>query len=146
MELNHTAAGPTHSAMPLASMQQHERAAAEPLKLFIVTLHWAVDDHEEGDYCNSVWARNHDEAVRLIAEEMSQLSDSGCNNDKEREEFVAESVANASQYAATCVAEQVGIHLQELMSGPQRSMSTEADHDLATIMQILSKYGVVGKD
>lgn len=111
------------------------------LKLYLVTLDWNGNNDEEGDYCDKVWAKNADQAIKKLATDMAWHDDSGCETAKERKQFIADTVASAGPYAASLVASTVLSNCQDLMAGPKNEMSAVAAADFATIAAILKKYG-----
>lgn len=115
--------------------------SALDLTLFVVTLDWNVNNHEEGDYSDKVWARDEKEAVKFLAEEMAEHNDSGCETDAEREEFVKSTVASAHTHAAMRVTSTIITDCNELLAGPENKLSAEAAADLAALTAILKKYG-----
>ncbi len=133
-------AGATPPAV--VSAERAEEASSQPLKLFVVTLAWNPLDSGEGDYCDTVWAVDEDDAVKQLAEEMAQHQDSGTETEADRAKFVANAIDNASNYAALCVASQTASHLRDLMAGPGRVLGEEALADLASIRNVMAKYGV----
>lgn len=114
------------------------------LTLFTVTLPWNLNDAEEGDYCSNVWASDHDAAVRLLAEEMADLPDSGIDENDEagRQEFIEGIVSTASPYAAESVTSNIASNLSSLLAGPSGEMSDQAKADLQSIQVILSRHGI----
>lgn len=125
------------------SGEREVAAQYQPLKLFVVTLAWNPRDSGEGDYCDTIWAENDDQAVQLLAEEMANHPNSGTETAKDRARFVANAIEQASNHAALCVASQTASHLRDLFAGPGRVLGEEAIADLATIRSVLAKYGVI---
>jgi hypothetical protein len=142
MDLNVSTQDAVAQHLAIVSTERAEVGSSQPLKLFIVTLAWNPLDSGEGDYCDTVWAVDEDDAVKQLAEEMAQHEDSGAETAADREKFIANAIENASNYAALCVASQIASHLRELMAGPGRVLGEEALADLASIKGVMAKYGV----
>lgn len=111
------------------------------LTLFRVTLDWQQNDPEQGDYCTSVWAKDDDEAIRLVAEEMADHPDAGCDTKKERADFAAARIAEAGPYGTESVAAGLLRNIETLIAGPDRNMTKPGRQDYALIETILKKYG-----
>lgn len=109
-----------------------------------MALDWNSDNAEEGDYSIDVWATDPDSAIRITAEEMADHPDSGIVEDDVagRQAFIDDHVRAAGPYAAVSVADGILNILQDIMSGPERSMSTQARADFDIIRSTLAQYGV----
>lgn len=117
--------------------------AEVPLTLFAVTLPWNRNNPDEGDYSAPVWARDEDHAVRALAEEMANHSDSGCETEASRAKFAQAKVDFAPSYAAIRVASSALSDCRDLLAGPNREMTAEAAADFAALSAILKKYGAL---
>lgn len=85
-------------------------------KLYNVTLDWEPGDDEQGDYGTSVWARNEDEAIRLVAEEMADSSEVEHDDDADRAAYIERVIEGAGQFAAELVEDAVDRDLANLLS------------------------------
>lgn len=117
-------------------------AQENSLSLFRVTLAWNPNNATEGDYSANVWARNHDGAVRKLAEEMADNPDSRLDgpDDAARRQFIGDIVAGAGPYAASSVAAELLDNLGSLFAGPDQTMDGRSQSDLDTIKAILKQY------
>lgn len=109
-----------------------------PLQLFKVTLNWNPDDSSEGDYCNWTWARDHDHAIRQIAEEMADHEDSGIQDDETRSDFIENLIDDAKDRADAVerVVDGLLSDLEQLLMGPAGQMTFEVSDRLKAIKQI----------
>lgn len=123
-------------------MEKESKAAASALRLFCVILDWNPDNAEEGDYSDSVWAKDEDEAIALIAEEMADSGEEEFDTEAKRQEFIDGIIAGAGLYAATLVANDLPRSIEMLLAGPSSEMTPRAKKDYAKVMGILAKYGV----
>jgi hypothetical protein len=114
----------------------------KPQQLFLVTLDWNRYNQELGDYATTVWAADEKEAIRLVAEEMAEHEDSGCETDAERAEFVANRIAEAGQFAAELVGASLPNKIRELLAGPRSKMTKKAERHYERILALLAVYGV----
>jgi len=140
LERNSSEVGAVQRGVVLAARE--EAGVSEPMRLFVVTLDWNPEDSSEGDYSDTIWAKDEAEAIRALAEEMSQHNDCSADSDEDRAKFVENAIEKASTYAASCVASDTSAHLRDLMAGPGRVMSETALQDLAAVKDVLAKYGV----
>lgn len=107
--------------------------------LFCVMLPWNPNDSEEGTYETNVWAANADEAERLVAEEMADHSDSGCETDEERTKF-AQNLIDSGLSVITEVTEKVKSDVRDLLAGPGGDLEGQAKEDYETIVALLATY------
>jgi hypothetical protein len=115
---------------------------APPLQLYRVTLDWATDDDEQGDYCILVWATDDADAIRAVAVEMADSGEIVFDSKAERAAFIAERIDDAGVYAAERVADGLASTIHDLLAGPLRQMSAAAQADYDTILRLLARYGV----
>jgi hypothetical protein len=111
------------------------------LTLYRVTLDWCYGDPEQGDYCSSVWAEDDDAAIRLVAEEMADSGEVELDTPDERDEFIADRIAEAGPYGAEEVAASLLFTVRTLMAGPKNEMTADAQRDYERIAALLSRYG-----
>lgn len=114
----------------------------QPLRLFSVTLPWNPSDEEEGDYANKTWAVDEGAAVRNIAVEMSEHSQSGCETQEERDRFVASLIEAAGPYAADSFGDRILNDVYELLKGTDDAISQAAKADYDAVAAIMVKYGI----
>jgi hypothetical protein len=100
-------------------MSQANQAVVElkskPLNLFNVTLDWEPGDNEQGDYATSVWAVDHDDAIRRVAEEMADSGEVQHDSSTERAEYIERVIRGAGQYAASLVEDTLSNDLENLL-------------------------------
>lgn len=106
--------------------------------LFCVMIPWNPNNSEEGTYETNVWATNHDDAERQVAEEMADHSDSGCETDEERTNF-AQNLIDSGLSVVTDVSEKVKKDVHELLAGPNGDLNGQAKEDYETIVALLAK-------
>lgn len=110
--------------------------------LFRVTLPWAYNDSEQGDYCVMVWAK--DAAAAILATANMMASERTKDTPAQRKVAVNELVAGAGPYAAEDVAHVFSDALKELLAGPRGKPSKAAQTAHTEIVNILTKRGVLG--
>lgn len=110
------------------------------LMLYSVTLFWGAPDSDEGDYSNSTWATSREQAIRNIAEEMSDGGRKEFETEAERVAYVESLIAAAGPYAAEAVMDRTQRDLEMLLKGPNEKMSTQSQEDFEAICAILAKY------
>ena len=110
-------------------------------RLFCVTLDWNPSNSEEGDYQSNIWARDEEEAIRNIAEEMADSGDVTFESDADRTAFIKTLIDGAGPYSAVEVASGVLSDVHELMTAGADGLSPEAVADFKAVAAILAKYG-----
>jgi hypothetical protein len=113
-------------------MSKTSDPATQPVRLFCVTLEWPGAD--EGNFCESVWATDGDEAIRLVATAMAD-GEEWCT-DEERDEWISDVVGEAGAYAAEDVGVRVLSDLRELLQGPDRDAAGTIDLASLTVASI----------
>lgn len=107
------------------------------LRLFRVTLPWGLG---EGDYCESVWAKDDDEAIKKVATNMADGRDH--ETKAERRGFIEERIANAEPYAAEEVAVTIQDAVYNLLAGPKGgALDPKREAVRCTIINLLHLYG-----
>ena len=122
--------------------QNIEAEQQAPLQLFSVELDWNPSNDEEGTYASQVWAKDEDDAIRELATEMAEHSDSGCETQEARDKFIQRTIESADPYAAVRVSDEIVSGLTGLLKGPTGEMTDESQKDLDAIMGVLGKYGI----
>jgi hypothetical protein len=108
------------------------------LKLYKVTLPWDANDPTEGDFCENVWAKDADAAIKALAGRMADETDLFAG--RRRKEFIAGRIDDASHYAAVDVALTVRNDIEELLSGPGNNLGAEALRVHSVICDLLTIY------
>ncbi|RQZ37796.1 hypothetical protein DIE13_01765 [Burkholderia sp. Bp9016] len=106
-------------------------------KLYRVTLDWNPDDSEEGDYCTTVWASSHDDAIRAVAVEMADSGEREFDAPADRDRFIKHVIGGSGLYAAEDYAEIIDAGLRELLAGCQDV--------LATVRDLIKNSGILRK-
>lgn len=112
------------------------------LKLFRVTLPWETNDSEQGDFCENVWAKNGDAAIRELATRMADTCDTDMSR-KERKDMIDNLIAGAQPYAAEDVVCNLKGDIHDLLAGPSGTLSKEEEHVKCVIFDLLNLYGGV---
>lgn len=109
------------------------------LQLYRVTLPWDANDREEGDYCDTVWAKDEDAAVRSVATDMANASPEELSR-KEYRAMIAEFIDGGGNYPVDPVYINVAIDIDRLLAGPSGQMSPEAQKAKDTIIFLLNHF------
>lgn len=106
------------------------------LKLYRVTLAWARNDAEQGDFCEMVWAKDDDAAVKELA---GRMADSQDLTGRARKEAIDQWIADAG-YAADDVSLSIKHDVSALLAGPGGAPSKQAVHAQRVIEDLLALY------
>jgi hypothetical protein len=109
-------------------------------RLFRVTLWWNTSDISEGDFCELVWAKDRESAIRELARRMSLETYEMTPG--ERREFIQDLVDGAGPYCAEDVGAQLPSELNTLLAGPSLVLTSKRTQALREIFQILERSGV----
>lgn len=122
--------------IPTATTAARKR---RPMKLYSVTLDWNPNNKEDGDYCDWIWAKDEDSAIRGIAEQMVD-GDSAGDEDLTTAELrgrIDSIVAGARPYAAEDISLRLGPEIERFMQGPKGKQSPALETKIAQIKKLI---------
>jgi hypothetical protein len=112
--------------------------------LYMVTLAWNAADRSQGNFCESVWAKNERRAIHATAKKMAKVSIFFGNLTRtERKDLARVIVAHTGPDAAEKLSTTLPLTLYELLAGQRVVMSPKANKAYAKIIATLRKRGVL---
>lgn len=107
------------------------------LHLYCVTIPWARNDVEQGDFCENTWAVDPDAAIRAVAARMV-AEDSAAGEESDVDHYVD----LAGPYAAQHVASNLKHEIFDLLAGPKRRITKQNHRRYERIVDILTRAGI----
>lgn len=107
-------------------------------RLYCVTLPWSAWEPEQGDFCETVWAKDAETAIKKLA---ARMVDNRYDGRVSRAQLQRQYVDGAGPYAAEDVRIRIESDLLNLLAGPTGIMPSGAGVAYNCIKDLMKIYG-----